>query len=351
MNIEKIAVIIPNYNMDLTLERTLLSVVSQTYKNLDIYISDNSSTDNSWNIIMKYQAKYKNIKVLKTLSHLAINLHSEFIWSKIDMLDYKYFKTLDADDYLEPTFIEKCYEFHIKSRYRLGYVYTHCNHLKAGENDKIILPSLYKHSAIIRGHEQFKVDIKGYQKVFGQMLFDTELFMKCKNSSFSAASDINMILKLNSISDVGYIKESLFNYTMSDFHESGVNIRNKVMPALIYAAKMDAIRHYFPVNSNESIERHLEYLNFFMVKYCIHLTSKFIENSELKLAMEYLYLAVSFDINFKDSSLFKYFEISILNKEILDSKKINLLKSDYFIYERNMGVAPYNLPKNSIIIE
>lgn len=51
----KVSIIIPVYNVEDYLEQCLESVVRKTYKNLEIIIINDGSTDSSVNIIRKYQ--------------------------------------------------------------------------------------------------------------------------------------------------------------------------------------------------------------------------------------------------------------------------------------------------------
>ena len=51
----KIAVILPNYNHAAFMEQALEGVLSQTYKNWQLWVVDDGSTDDSWAIIERYR--------------------------------------------------------------------------------------------------------------------------------------------------------------------------------------------------------------------------------------------------------------------------------------------------------
>ena len=64
MNEELISVIIPVYNVEKFLPYSLERVINQTYKNLEIILINDGSTDGSKAICEKYAKNDKRIKLL-----------------------------------------------------------------------------------------------------------------------------------------------------------------------------------------------------------------------------------------------------------------------------------------------
>ena len=61
---KKISIIIPVYNCEKYLDRTLSSVINQTYKNLEIILVNDCSQDNSLSICQNYAEKDERIKLI-----------------------------------------------------------------------------------------------------------------------------------------------------------------------------------------------------------------------------------------------------------------------------------------------
>lgn len=58
----KLSIIIPVYNSEKYLRRCVESVLAQTYKNLEIILVDDCSTDESWNICNSLRESDQRIK-------------------------------------------------------------------------------------------------------------------------------------------------------------------------------------------------------------------------------------------------------------------------------------------------
>ena len=97
-----VSVIIPVYNVEKYLRKCLNSVLSQTYKELEIILIDDGSTDSSGKICDEYAAKYKNFIVIHKKNEglgMARNTGMEYMKGE-------YVTFLDSDDYIEPMLIE-----------------------------------------------------------------------------------------------------------------------------------------------------------------------------------------------------------------------------------------------------
>src|SRR5215467_1458875 len=56
MLLPKISIIIPSHNQGIYLEQALQSVINENYPNLELFIVDGGSTDNTLDVIKKYEA-------------------------------------------------------------------------------------------------------------------------------------------------------------------------------------------------------------------------------------------------------------------------------------------------------
>lgn len=99
---EKISVIISVYNTENYLKNCIDSIINQTYKNLEIILIDDGSTDNSGKICDEYEKSDKRIKVVHKKNDgvsSARNLGIKISTGKFIMF-------VDSDDYIDLNMIE-----------------------------------------------------------------------------------------------------------------------------------------------------------------------------------------------------------------------------------------------------
>lgn len=68
-----ISVIIPVYNTSKYLKKCIDSVLNQTYKDFEIILVNDASTDNSLEICKHYAAKFSNIRLINKLINEGVD--------------------------------------------------------------------------------------------------------------------------------------------------------------------------------------------------------------------------------------------------------------------------------------
>lgn len=104
---KKVSIIIPVYNVEKYLERCLESILNNTYKNIEIILVNDGSTDNSQNIINEYVKKYPNLVIGKVQENQG---PAEARNVAMDMATGEYIMFIDSDDFVEKDYIEKYLE-------------------------------------------------------------------------------------------------------------------------------------------------------------------------------------------------------------------------------------------------
>ncbi len=121
MQLPKITIITPSYNQEQYLEQTILSIISQGYENLEYIIIDGGSTDNSVDIIKKYQDKLYYWVSEKD------NGQSDAIQKGLSKATGDIFNWINSDDYLEPNALYSIAEAFLKNpTKKIICGYTHC---------------------------------------------------------------------------------------------------------------------------------------------------------------------------------------------------------------------------------
>src|SRR5882762_8401821 len=96
---------VPVYNGERYIAAALDCLISQTYQDLEIIVSDNASTDRTGEIVRAYAARDPRIKYHRNPTNIGAqpNYNRTF-----DFATGKYLKWHACDDLIAPTYIEKC---------------------------------------------------------------------------------------------------------------------------------------------------------------------------------------------------------------------------------------------------
>lgn len=100
---DKISIILNSYNQNKYFEKAIISVLNQTYKNFELIISENGSTDGS----KQTMEKYKNDPRIKILDYKENDIIGKRFNQAIKISNGDYLCFLYSDDYLEKNKIEE----------------------------------------------------------------------------------------------------------------------------------------------------------------------------------------------------------------------------------------------------
>lgn len=128
MDLPKISIVTPSYNQGQFIEQTILSIINQGYPNLDYIIIDGGSTDNTVEIIKKYEKhlSYWVSEPDRGQAH-AINKGLEKCTGDL-------FNWINSDDYLEPgSLFELGKQFKKNPSIHVICGYTRCFFEETGE--------------------------------------------------------------------------------------------------------------------------------------------------------------------------------------------------------------------------
>lgn len=101
----EITVVIPVYNVSAYLRKCVDSVIAQTFKDYEIILVDDGSTDNSGEICDEYANKYPFISVIHQENKGLGGARN----TGIEAAKGKYIYFLDSDDYIHSELLEICY--------------------------------------------------------------------------------------------------------------------------------------------------------------------------------------------------------------------------------------------------
>lgn len=224
---EKISIIIPIYNTKKYLKKCLDSVLSQSYKNIEIICVDDGSTDGSDEILAHYIHADSRIKVIHKDNGGLVSARK----AGINAATGKYAGYVDSDDWIEPDMYEILYRSASSTNADIvtcgyflegNYTTVHLDNLEEGFYEKEKMDYLRDHTIY-----QLKKQETGLRGALWCKLFKTEILKKVQNSisnEISIAEDkICLLHYILECSTVYVLRKSLYHWRIREnsmSHES-----------------------------------------------------------------------------------------------------------------------------------
>lgn len=205
-----ISVIVPVYNMEQYLERCVNSIVDQTYRNLEIILVDDGSTDRSPRMCDEYAAKDGRIKVV----HKVNGGLSDARNAGLQVATGTYIGYVDSDDWIEPQMYQRMYEACIEHQAQVAvcrYAKIYRDHVDREGNGQV---TVFDREGILKiyltDQPEYVVYNSVWSKLFAREIVEGVLFPVGKNSE-----DIMYTTKaFCNLKKAVYIDECLYDYVL-----------------------------------------------------------------------------------------------------------------------------------------
>ena len=109
-----ISIVMPCFNSEEFIKDSISSVISQTFTDWELIISDNGSSDRTAEIILVFMKVDQRIKLIRFPNKIGVSAARN---SCLDSAKGDYIAFLDSDDLWDPTFLDEMYNFSVKNNY------------------------------------------------------------------------------------------------------------------------------------------------------------------------------------------------------------------------------------------
>jgi len=234
-----ISVIVPIYNVEKYLKKSIESIINQTYKNIDILLVDDGSKDKYGEICDTYMEKDSRIKVIH-----QENMGQSIARNKgIEKSTGEYIIFVDSDDYIYEEYIDILYNLLKENNADIsacGYEYFY--------EDKVSEKFVNTDKKKLQNREELLISMNTvlgemYVVVWGK-LYKKELFNGIEFPNMKISEDYVVLYKLYSKIKKAVITENKMYYYFRNNSES-----------LTYKLKED-----FYVNNFKVLDREKEFL-------------------------------------------------------------------------------------------
>lgn len=164
-----ISVVLSSYNGENYITEQLDSILAQTYKEIEIIVVDDCSTDSTLQILKKYEVKHSNIRIFEGETNLGYikNFERGLQLAKGDFTAFS-----DQDDYWQPQKLEKLIN-HLND-----YDVIYCDSEKVDVNLKPLVQKMSTNSNCISSKNPLNFTVKncvsGHAMIFKRNLLDEE---------------------------------------------------------------------------------------------------------------------------------------------------------------------------------
>ena len=292
-----VSIIVPVYNLENYIKRCLNSIINQTYKNIEIIVVNDGSTDNSLNIIKELSDLDDRIIIINT-DHRGITAARICGYQRCVG---EYILFVDGDDCIDIKAVERLYNTAklrdydiVQFKYLINYDNGEIGRVII-DNNKFINEDLLKLNLL--GHTIFSIWSKFIKKEF----IEKNHIKLPSNISYAEDVAITCVLSIYKPKFI-FIDEYLYTYYRRDNSVSHT-ISNKLLDI---NKAMNYIKYYlYENNVYVKYKEEYEYLAY-MQSFYYRRENIFIDSRELSKNLFKNWRSLKININSKNNRYYKY---------------------------------------------
>ena len=240
----KLSIIVPVYNVEKYIERCLDSLLKQDLDNYEIIVVNDGSTDNSQDIIDKYQKKYGIIKSLKKANGGLSDARNY----GLKHAKGKYVLFVDSDDYVKENMLKEIYDTIDDNKADIMVLdYT------IAKEDNFIYKKVLnnKKTGFITCNEYFFGAVSAWNKVYKRSFLVKNKFSFPKGIIYEDLAVVLTLAKYNP--KIYYLNKSFVYYFYSD-----VSITRGLVYKKSYEDIFKSVKILYDNLNNQGFDKELE---------------------------------------------------------------------------------------------
>lgn len=226
-----ISLIVPVYNAEKFLPRCLESIKNQSYREMEIILVNDGSTDRSGLICDEYAQKDKRFKVIHKKNGGVSSARN----AALSIVSGRYIGFVDPDDWIEPIMFEKLHELIQKNQADIAI----CGYIKENTDGDILQETVAPSIKVLNRTEVLNsiLDLNGFRGFLWNKLFSSKLFHKNFEMNFDEnihfCEDLLFCCKaILNAENIVYDSTPYYHYIIHDNNASKAKYSLKKLTAL-----------------------------------------------------------------------------------------------------------------------
>lgn len=274
MNDPLISICVPAYNGEYTVLKAVNSILSQTYKNIEVIVVDDCSPDNTYEILKSI--KDQRLKLYKNDSNLGMVGN----WNKcVSYATGQYVHMLHSDDILYQTCIEEKVNF-LKKHLNDNVVIIFNSTQIINESDDILMVRRYKNNDLVVNGKLFALESLRKRNIYGEpsnVLFDKKIFDQVGGfyNKLRYVTDWDLWIRMSLFGNIGYIDKILVKYRVSTTNvTSSLSVKQMMIDDQLMLKNIQSLNDFkmttFQVAYHKFVFICRAWLRFFYMKIFAH---------------------------------------------------------------------------------